>query len=453
MDPLLSRLRDATANLVALPALVGIAIGGLAVALVEWPGAFSGVPSALLFGGDAEAARSVLTTVAASVMTVAGLTFSITIVALQLASTQFSPRVLRTFFSDRITQVTAGTFIGIVGYALLVLRAVRTGTDGGPPTVPRFAVTVAIALCLVALVLLLVLVQHVAGLVQVSRITARIAEATHDRLARRYPGRFGTGQEQEPLRRVAGWRDGGEAMRIVATRSGFVRRVEPGRLGRRSTPPLRAHVLVAPGDFVARGQALLDVWPHDATVDDDRLREVVHIATERTLEQDVGFGIRQLADVALRALSPSVNDPTTAITCIGYLRSILVDLAGRDCPPARHRLVGDREVVTVERGFTEYRAPLREIGRAARSDPRVTTVLLDACEAIADAARQAGARDRAAAVLSEGVDIAGDALTAVPDEGGRSAMRVRLVRLDRCLRAYGEGGRRTSPPAGDGARA
>lgn len=397
---------------------------------MEAPGAFSGVPSALLFGGDAEAARSVLTTVAASVMTVAGLTFSITIVALQLASSQFSPRVLRTFFSDRVTQVTAGTFVGIVGYALLVLRAVRTGTDGGPPTVPGFAVTVAIALCLVALILLLVFVQHVAGLVQVSRVTARIADSTHARVARLHPDPYGSTQERVALELVELWHADGAPALIVADRSGFVRRVEPGRLDRRVAPAgLRAHVLVAPGDFVARGQPLLAVWPTVRAAHPERLRRIVITAADRTLEQDAGFGIRQLTDVALRALSPSLNDPTTAATCIGYIRSILTDLAGRACPPARPRLEGDAVLISKERSFDDYLAPLREIGRAARSDPRVVGVLLDAYEAIAAAAGAAAAKERVAAARSDAIDLAEDALTAVPNDAARSELRVRLRRL------------------------
>jgi uncharacterized membrane protein len=168
-----------------IPGATALALAGLAVALValdRWRGDLG-----LFFAyqGDAGAARDILAVLAGSLITVAGLTFSIMIVTLQLVSAQYTPRALRTFLGDRLTQLVAGTFVGVFAYSLIVLRFVGGGDDGD--FVPSLSITVAIALGLGALGLLIAFINHMSRSIQVSTIAARIASDTHASLASPYP--------------------------------------------------------------------------------------------------------------------------------------------------------------------------------------------------------------------------------------------------------------------------
>ncbi len=158
-----------------------------------------------MFKGDGSAARTVLSVIAGSLITVAGLTFSTTMVVLQLASSQFSPRILRSFFGDRVTQITIGTYVGTFVYAILVLRAV--GSFGNTGFVPRLSVTVASLLGIAAVVLLIVFLHHVSKLVQVSHVTAKLAQAALARSDVLYPERYGTpADDHEAKELLAAWR-------------------------------------------------------------------------------------------------------------------------------------------------------------------------------------------------------------------------------------------------------
>ena len=181
-------LLDALHGLWLVPGAIAAAYGGLAIAMVEVDQR-TGLSSGPLFEGDGSAARTVLSVIAGSLITVAGLTFSITIVVLQLTSSQFSPRILRTFFGDRLTQITVGSFVGIFVYSLLVLRSV-----GGSATnafVPRFGVTIATALAILAVALLIIFIHHVTQLIQVSHVTGAITKETLERLDTLYPAPYG----------------------------------------------------------------------------------------------------------------------------------------------------------------------------------------------------------------------------------------------------------------------
>jgi uncharacterized membrane protein len=387
-----------------LPASILVACGALAFGLVEIDRS-ADPDGAFLFSGDASAARTVLSVLAGSLITVSGLALSLMVLVLQLASSQFSPRVLPSFLSDRMTQATVGAFVGIFTFSLIALRSVGSGF------VPRLTVTLASGLGILAVILLVGFIHHVSRLIQVSRIAARIGNATLGRVDTLYPAPFGHAAEDDAEVVVARWRDGSAPLRVTADRPGYVIDADLSRLATAlAGTASRVHIMVAPGDFVTPADVLVEVWSADLERAQRAACETVSVAGERSPDFDLGFGIRQLADVALRALSPSLNDPTTARTCIGYLRAILERLAERDLPPRVRRFDdSDALIVAARPAFADYLAPVREVGRFAAPSAETLRELIELCESVAERAHAAGADSRADAALAVARAIAGHA--------------------------------------------
>ncbi len=393
------RWRNLSQSLWFVPGVMVVGFAGLAVGLVRLDEQLEleGVP--VVFAGDGDAARTLLSVIAGSLITVAGLTFSMTMVVLQLASSQFSPRVLRTFFGDRVTQITIGTYVGTFVFALLVLR--RVGTFGSAGFVPRIGVTTASLLGIAAVILLIVFLHHVSRLIQVSYVTAAIARDTLRRADALYPARHGEPvSEASADELLEAWQDDASAV-VHADRPGYVERVMLDGLGERvGDRARRIAVLVAPGDFAGLDRPIARVWPPEAADGcQAELRGAIVVADERDLDQDVGFGIRQLTDIALRAMSPGINDPATAVTCINYLRDILVRLAGRATPSDVRRFENADLVVLVrQRRFEEHLEVVLHIGRYAEADAWVLGELRELLSACAAAARAGGFESRVRAI-------------------------------------------------------
>lgn len=422
------------------PGVVALGGVGLALALLEVDRAAGpdGLAGALAFDGDASAARTILGTIAGSLITVAGLAFSITVVTLQLVAGQFTPRAVRSFLGDRPSQLVAGAFVGIFAYCLLVLRAVRDEDDDFEGFVPALSVTVSIALGLLGLVLLLVFIHRITQLVKVENIAARIARETTQAIDELYPEPHGDRALPEADEGPDSWARTAEPWVVRPERPGYVRSIALAELTGVGLPPgARVHVAVRPGDAVTRATALMEAWPRAAAEEAaERLRGLVSVQSERDVSQDTGFGIRQLADLAVRALSPGINDPTTAVTSIAYLRDALELLAVRRFPDRLRRLEGDLVVHAEAHGFESLlREAFAEIGLYARSNARVVLAVLDALAGVASAAEEAGAGRRATAA------------TALAEEVGRPAVAEARTERDRALleaalaRAGAAGGR------------
>jgi uncharacterized membrane protein len=397
-----SQLLELRSAFWTLPSLITAAMIALAFLLIEIDRTSGPDGTDWAFSGDAEAARGILSTIAGSLITVAGLSFSITIVTLQLVSGQFTPRALRGFLSDRVNQSVAGAFVGIFAYCLVVLRSIRAeDTDGTNGFVPALAVTSAIGLALVALGLLLVFIHHMGQLIQVSNIAARIARATLAAVGRLYPDALGEEQVEGGRDEVTRWRAEGAPDVVRPSRPGYVRRIDEERVADTLPDGVRAHLAVHPGRFVTEAAPAVEVWPA-GRLSDEQLADLgaaIEVESERDLDQDVGFGIRQLSDIALRALSPGVNDPTTAVTCIGYLQAVLERLAGRELPKEVRELGRGTRVVASRASFADYAAEaFGELGPLAAENGRVAERLREALRAVAEVAREAGADDRAEAV-------------------------------------------------------
>lgn len=291
-----------------------------------------------LFGGGADAARSLLSSIVGALITATALTFSLTIVTLQLASSQFSPRLLRTFTRDRVVHYTLALFLGTFTYGLTVLRTVRTGTDGQEVFVPQVSVTLAFVLMLASVIGLVLFLAHLARQIRVENMLRVVHEdaggtlrtTTEDRGAESARG----GHLPEPP---------SNAVRLSSGSSGYLVGVSPDTLLRAA---IKADVVVVidalPGSSVVVGGSVGGAWRRlgddlDPESADTLQREVAQALTtgfERTQKQDIGFGFRQITDVAAKALSPGVNDPTTAMGAIGHLAAMLCEAIERDLGPA-----------------------------------------------------------------------------------------------------------------------
>lgn len=317
-----------------LPALIVFGSCALAIVVIELDWRLSlkllqDFPR--LFGAGAEGSRGMLSSIASSMITVASVTFSITIVALSQASSQYSSRILRNFMRDRGNQAVLGVFLGVFSYCLLVLRVIRGGDEG--QFVPSLSVFVALILVLVAISFLIFFIHHVASLLQASNVIAAAAHETIQTIDRLFPKSFRDNEsKEEPGPESDNRLEQERQIVIPAPKTGYIQTHDNEtffRLACSSQSVFRMHAAI--GEFVAFDDPLVSVYSslplNEKLVKD--IQATYSISSARTIEQDAGFGIRQIVDIALKALSPGVNDTTTAITCIDYLTAINRRLANR----------------------------------------------------------------------------------------------------------------------------
>lgn len=282
-----------------------------------------------LVEGGPESARTVLSVIAASMVTSISLIFSVTMVVLQLASAQYSPRVLASFIRDRLVQAVLAAYIGTFVYCLLVLPAVQEGQPGEPPFVPGLAVTAALGLALASLGLFVRYVHHVAHAIRAVTIINNVAAETRSAVEDMYPERMGhdaTDEVEEP-------RGAPSVVITWPSPPGVLLAVDEDELLRLAiTCDAMIEIRRGIGEFVTTDAPLFDVH---GTVDDvEAVRACATVGKERTLHQDPAYGFRQIVDIAERALSPGLNDPTTAVQCIDQLHDLLRRLVDRRYPSA-----------------------------------------------------------------------------------------------------------------------
>ncbi len=347
-----------------------------------------------LFGGDAEAARSLLGVIASSLITVTALTFSLTVVTLQLASSQFSPRLLRTFTRDRFVQTTLALFLATFTYALTVLRSVRSeGDDGGIELVPQIAVTLAFVLAVGSVLALVLFLAHLTEQIRVETMLRNVHRDAVITLRSVLPPRDRTAEDREtPPRPPA------EALVLGAPDSGFVTWIDGARLLAVAVDEeVCLSFDVHPGGFVVEGTPVGAAWSttggplvgEAAERVVERVAGCLHLGFERTSAQDVGYGLRQLTDVANKALSPGINDPTTAIHALGHISAFLCGLADHDCGPELVRDEDHRVRVVLHRPDLASYVDLgiSQPRRYGAADPqvleRIFQVLLDLSHRVA----------------------------------------------------------------------
>lgn len=311
--------------------------------------AFSQQELPSIFGFSVEGSRAMLSAMATAMITVAGVAFSITIVTLSLASSQYSPRVLRQFMRDRANQWVLGVFVGIFAFCLTVLPRVRGGDDAG--FVPAIAVAAGVVYSLVGVGCLIFFIHHVATSIQASYIVAQIAAETRVAADAWFPVSADGGDQVADV-----GSESADCHAVLAAESGYIQLFDQESLlelaAHRDLVVRMEHCV---GDFVVAGTPLASVCGNTKVAAEiaDTVQEAFTISRTRTLEQDVMFGVRQIVDIALRALSPSLNDPTTAILCVDYLTTILRQLAGRRMGPRQCFVAGKLRLVARHPAFSD----------------------------------------------------------------------------------------------------
>ncbi len=428
-----------TGTLWFVPGLVVVTMAALAVAMVELSARVDAEALARyprIFGASADSSRAMLSAIAGAMITVAGLTFSLTMVAVTQASTQYTPRILRNFMRDRANQLVLGVYVGIFAYCLLVVRTIRSDEEGR--FVPSLAVVLGIAFAMASVGVLIFFVHHIASSLQASTIVRRVTWETLAAIDRLYPADIG--QEAPEGVRASALAAAHEPRwePVASAATGYVQSIDgPALLRLAETHGLLVRLVPAVGDFVVEGTPI--AWaardarapaPEDAQAHRVGWRRallpLLTVSAYRTIEQDAAFGVRQLVDVALKALSPGVNDTTTAVACVDHLGAVLVRLGGRRVEPGLRARDGTVRVIASGPTFESLLAlAVDEIRQNARGNVTVLGRLLDV---LALVARHAGPGDRRQSVLAHLTLVSDAAEASVPSSHDRAQLRLRAVR-------------------------
>ena len=369
-----------------VPTLMVVAAIAAAVALIElnwvlrreWLESFPRV-----FGAGADGSRGMLTSIAGSMITVAGLAFSLTIVAMSQVASQYSSRVLRNFMRDRRNQFVLGYFVGVFAYCLVVLRTIRGGDEGG--FIPSIAVFGGLVLAIASIAVLIFFIHHIATTIQASTIIATASEETRAAVRRLFPTEMGTEAQPPPEDEWDG--DASGWCGVPAPATGFIQAVDEEEMMQLArTHDCTIAMKRGVGDFVGKGSAVASVSLPLSEKAIEQISETYTLGRYRTLDQDAAFGIRQLVDIALRALSPGVNDTTTAAVCVDHLGSVLAELAGRKIESRfRKDDTGALRVVARRATFASLLdEAFDQIRDNAANNPAIYLRMLDAIQAIGE---------------------------------------------------------------------
>lgn len=342
--------------------------------------------SGLVFSGTAENARQLLAVISGTMITVTGLVFVLTVVALQIASTQFSPRLLRFFLRDFGTRLVLSTFVATFAYSLAGLFTVGRGVENGDEFLPQIAVTGALLLALVSVGMLVYYIQHITNSIRIDTVIKAVERATVHSIQRLLPDPVSDHVQPTALG------DPPSASIIVPIdRAGYVQDFDLEALGElASAHGLTIKVRASVGHHLVDGSAVAWVWnpagdPMDAEEITKALNHATLIKVERGTEHDVGYGLRQLIDVAMRAMAPSVNDSYTAVQAIHHLAVVLSALARVSTEP-RVWLdeSGQVRVSVPEVPFEQHlKTVSSHLRRSAADRPRVVVALLRLLESVA----------------------------------------------------------------------
>ncbi len=330
-------LRQATYNLrggfLVRPLTIALTLG-CAGAILSWleetfPALSDIVPRALFPShSDPQVAQFILGGIAASIMTVVSIVFAILLMTLTLASMQFSPRIIVSFARDRVTQWTLGIFLGTFSYCMAALPAARMLPQ---PFAPVATVMGAMLLALACVAWLLFFIHHISESISVSHIVDRIDSETEVMIDEMMPWPHRLNAMADPhLAEPSTWETP-----FPSPKSGYIRFIDTGRLvALAKSYHVKVHLVRRVGHFVPAGTALFMVYRGHQLSGEQReeLLDTVDLGPSRTLQQDIEFGVLQIVDIALKAISPAVNDPSTGVSCVDQLSRILIRFASREMP-------------------------------------------------------------------------------------------------------------------------
>ncbi|MGY8914533.1 MAG: DUF2254 domain-containing protein [Flavobacteriales bacterium] len=364
--------------------IITISIGA-AIGLLYLDNMFNYQPSGIvrfIFPGSVDSARSVLSIISGAMIGVAGTVFSITLVALTLASSPFGSRLLRNFMHERINQVVLGTYIATYVYCLLVLNAVK-GTDQFS-FIPSFSVLVAILAAIANIILLIIFIHHIAISIQANKVISDISEAWSKNLKQLFPVEIGEEPADDENHNIELLKKTfRNKTNITSPKSGYILYADnEGIFNMAKEKKLLVILNYRPGDYVVEHMEIGEVFSEEELDEDDLLdfRDIFILGKSRTPQQDPEFSIHQMVEIAGRALSPGINDPYTAITCIDNLTSTLCYLTKVQFP-SKYRYDENKELRVVASNLT-FRGMLNvafnQIRQFAGGSPSVVIRLMDA---------------------------------------------------------------------------
>lgn len=345
-----------------------------------------------------QSAQSILSSIAGANVSVVGVVFSITILTLSIASTQMGPRLLRTFLSDRSTHFALGLYLSTAVYCLILLTIVKDREDAG--FVPHLSVVFALIAAIFGLGFLVFFINRIAQLIQTPNIVAAVARDLDHALIRLFPEELGESADEEEDCEVP---DRENAAPILALEEGYLQGTDIDSMVEFATEAdILVRMVTRPGKFVTKGTVIADVYPK-ARVDEDlqkRFNEFVICGIRRTPRQDVECSVNELTEVAVRALSPGVNDPFTASNCIDCLGASLSRFSTRKIPnPCRRDEAGTLRVIVQPDNFpSALNAAFDQIRQYGADSPAILIRLLESLSVVASAAKR---REDRAAVLRQ----------------------------------------------------
>ncbi len=334
-----------------------------------------------------DSARTVLTTVASATLAFAGIAFSVSLLLISLASSQYSPRVVHGMFRDPFNKRVMGLVIGTFTYCLVVLRAVRTSLDeSGDAVVPSVSILLAVVLGIASILSIVAFINHGAHSMDVSKILHRVTREALAQAEDAWPERKATSDHDQSEQRTM--RGSGElpplppgAVPVRFDEHGWVQNIDYDRLLKVLPDGSTARLDTFAGRYAIQHAPICHVWPPPTDIADleAAVRASVIVGETRTLQQDVAYGVRQLSDVALKALSPGINDPTTAHDAISHLGTVLSDLLRR-VPPAFQLSGENGETLLVPHATTHAQLvglAFDEVRIASEGQPTVLIYLLE----------------------------------------------------------------------------
>lgn len=445
------RVRSSFWFVPAVMAAGAVAVAFISVTLDETVKDWSVLGLNWIFSGDAEGATTILGTVAGSMITITGVVFSMTLVALSLTSSQLGPRLLHNFMSDTTTQVVLGTFVSTFLYCLLILRTVRRAEEA--TFVPHLSVSLAVLFAVVSVAVLIYFIHHVSVSIQANEIMARVGTELNEGIERLFPSRIGSeGPRVSAKQPSADFLDAFDqtARPLCSGGDGYLQFIDAdGLIALAAQENLVIRLARRPGHYIVADCPLAMVWPENRL--SDTIKERIHTAfalgSQRTPGQDIEFSVNQLVEIAVRALSPGVNDPFTAITCVDHLGSALCRLAQRALPsPYRHDKQDQLRLIAPVVTFAEITdAAFNQIRQYGRSSAAVTLRMLEMIAVIAEFAHRPEER---AALLRHAEMVTRGARDGLPEAEDHGAVeKAYQAACQACRKPASPGLLTTTPPA------
>lgn len=350
-----------------------------------------------------ESARSLLSTVAGATMAFAGVAFSISLLIIQLASSQYSPRLVTTLFRDPFNKSIMALVVGTFTFCLVVLRAVRSPfEEGGTPVIPHLSVAFALVLGIATVIGIIAFIDHSAHTMDISKILENVREHSVEQIKKDWTLSENSTSPQ-PLENLLIQDQPSSSIRFE--QSGWVQQLDTDSLLIGLPDGHTMQVETVPGRYAIEGTLFCLISPPLTDLEPIKksVKEALGMGNTRTHLQDASYGIRQLVDIALKALSPGINDPTTAQDAIFHASAVLAEALRRDPPPNRISASKDKQLLLPQQFTHEelIRLTFQEIRRAAALHPTVCIYLLEAIELLINSLVAQGLTDRTQALYQE----------------------------------------------------